>query len=242
MNIESNKSLEVSDELLNAFVDNELDAEEKSRLLNHMVEDASGQLRERVCQLWQLKELVRSAYPQPEKALPSRNKRGGTAFGRYSQALAASLMLTLGTALGWFAHEGGQRTSAGQNLAARQSAEGKVILHLASSDPGKLKAALDEAEELSQRRDRTGSPVQVELVANEGGLTLFRADVSPYARRIESMNKTHENITFIACNNTIGTLRKAGVEVKLLPHVEVSPSVIDEILTRVQHGWTYVRI
>jgi intracellular sulfur oxidation DsrE/DsrF family protein len=241
MNIESNKALEVSDELLNAFVDNELDAEEKSRLLNHMVEDASGQLRERVCQLWQLKELVRSAYPQQENALSPPNKRSGTNFGRYSQALAASLMLALGAALGWFANEG-QGTSAGQNLAARQMTEGKVILHLASSDPGKLKAALDEAEEMSQRRDRTGSPMQVELVANEGGLTLFRADVSPYARRIETMNKTHENITFVACNNTIGTLRKAGVDVRLLPYVEITPSVVDEILRRVQHGWTYVKI
>jgi len=244
MSAENSKTFEVSDELLNAFVDDELDAAEKSRLLDRMVNDASAQLRSRVCQLWHLKELVRNAYPQEEALAPLSEKRGaprGLPLRRYSQALAAGLVLSMGAAMGWFAHEG-KGTPPGLGLTAGQMAGGKIILHVAFADSKRFEAALNEAEELSQGRDRSGSPVQVELVANEGGLNLFRADVSPYADRIEAIGKAHQNVSFLACNNTIEKLRSSGTSVRLLPHVVVAPSVAERIMTRVQHGWTYIQV
>ncbi|MDD5296842.1 MAG: hypothetical protein PHU46_08010 [Rhodocyclaceae bacterium] len=228
----------VSDELLNAFVDDELDAAEKTRLLNKMAEDTG--LRERVCQLWQVKELLRGAYPL--QANPAgRNKRTGLPPGRYGRALAAGLMLAVGSAMGWIAHSEHDGRG-GLQLSARQMAEGKVILHLASSDPDRLKVALDEAEELSREHDKSGKPVQIELLANDAGLALVRADTSPYAERVEALIKAHGNLSFLACNNGIEKLRTAGVEVRLLPHVAVAPSALDQIMMRLQQGWTYVQV
>jgi hypothetical protein len=232
------KTGEVSDELLNAFVDDELDAAEKARLLNRMA-DNSG-LRERVCQLWQIKEQVRSAYPLQGVPVVERKKRASP-LSRASQALAASLVLSLGAAMGWLAH-GEQSSAVGLQLTARQMADGKVILHLASSDPERLKAALDEAEELSQEHDKSGHFVQVELLVNDGGLNLVRADASPYASRIAALTQAHGNLSFLACNNGIEKLRAAGVDVKLLPHVAIAHSALDQIMMRLQQGWTYVPV
>jgi intracellular sulfur oxidation DsrE/DsrF family protein len=232
------KTREVSDELLNAFVDDELDAAEKARLLNRMAE--SPGLRERICQLWQIKEQVRGAYPL--QGAPTKGRKNlASPLGRYSQALAASLVLAVGAALGWIAHDE-QGGRAGLHLTERQVAEGKVILHLASSDPDRLKATLDEAEALSQEHDKSGRPVRVEVLANGGGINLLRASVSPYAERVESLAKQHSNLSFLACNTAIERLRENGADVRLLPHVAIAPSALDQIMMRLQQGWTYVQV
>jgi hypothetical protein len=232
------KTCEVSDELLNAFVDDELDAAEKARLLNRMADSAA--LRERVCQLWQIKEQVRSAYPVLGAPTTGR-KTLGSSLSRTRQALAASLVLAVGAAMGWLAHDE-QSSPAGLQLTARQVAEGKVILHLASSDPERLKAALDEAETLSQEHDKSGRPVRVELLTNGGGIDLLRADVSPYAERIETLSRAHANLSFLACASAIEKARASGADVTLLPHVAIAPSALDQIMMRLQQGWTYVQV
>lgn len=229
---------EVSDELLNAFADNELDAEEKARLLDLMV--ANPGLRARVCQHWQLKELVRGAFPPAAAALPP--KRGFSSRLR-GMALAASLLLTLGVSLGWMVRGNGVQPSVpGLALNAAQVGAGRVILHLGSSDPDRIKAALDEAEHLARGRDLSGRPVQVELLVNGDGLDLVRADVSAFADRIASLNAAHHNLKFIACNNTIEMLRLQGVNVDLLPDVTVAPSALGEVMTRLRQGWTYIQV
>ena len=234
-----NTEREVSDELLNAFADNELDAEEKERLLNLMVADPA--LKARVCQHWQLKEMVRGAFPLPASAaLPPRRAPGG----RFRLlALAASVLVTLGVAAGWFAR--GSEDARLQPALALNAAEvgaGRVILHLGSSSPDRVKAALDEAEHLARGHDLSGKPVQVELLVNGDGLDLVRADVSVYADRIASLHASHHNLKFIACNNTIEVLRAQGVNVDLLPDITVAPSALGEVMTRLRQGWTYIQV
>ncbi len=230
---------DVSDDLLNAFADGELDAAEKARLLHLMAGD--GALRGRVCQLWQVKEMVRGAYPQVPAGEPPQ--RRSSRLQRWGIALAALVVLAVGLMGGWIAREeaGGSRL-AGLQLYARQMDEGKVVLHIASAAPDRLKTTLDEADELAQSHDRSGHPVQVEVVANGDGLALLRADLSPYADRIAALGKAHGNLRFIACNNAIQLQRMSGQEVMLLPDVAVAPSALDEIMMRLQQGWAYVRV
>ena len=229
----------VSDEMLNAFVDDELDATEKARLLELMAADAT--LRGRVCQLWQVKEMVRGAWPAVAPSPPK--VRPPSRFQRYSQALAASLVLTLGALVGWMAHEEKSHPqTSGVQLDARKMDEGKVILHLASNDPDRFQAALDEAEELSRSRDRMGRPVRVELLANAGGINLVRAGGSPHAERIAALQKAYRNLSFTACANAIEQMRLNGVDVRLLPEVHVAPTALDQIMMRLQQGWTYIQV
>jgi intracellular sulfur oxidation DsrE/DsrF family protein len=228
---------DVSDELLNAFADDELDADDKAQLLDRMVADPA--LKGRVCQHWQLKEMVRDAFPLPP-ALPVRRRlMGGRVAG---MALAASVLLVLGASAGWLVRGDAQPPLSGSGLSAAQVGPGRIILHLGSSDPDRIKAALDQADHLARGRDLSGHPVQVELLMNGDGLDLVRADVSAYADRIASLHAAHHNLKFIACNNTIEMLRLQGVNVDLLPDVALAPSALAEVMTRLRQGWTYIQV
>lgn len=87
-----------SDEFLNAFVDNQLDPEEKSRAYADLSRDAA--LNHQVCELRKLHDLVQLAYrdpPAPPVRAPAKTgtRRPGWRFG-----VAATVLLTLGVALG----------------------------------------------------------------------------------------------------------------------------------------------
>jgi len=232
---------EVSVELLNAFVDNELDAAEKSRVLERIAADA--ELRARVCELWQLKEMVRGAYPEDVASMASRRTARRSRIPRFAQALAATVVLTFGAVAGWLMH--GERDigrSHGFQLDARQVSDGKIILHLASGDSDRIEAALDEAEMLAKSRDKNGHPMQVELIANGTGLDLLRTGASPYAQRIAAMHDEYANLSFLACNLAIENLRARGVKVNLLPQATIATSALDQIMMRLKQGWLYLQV
>ncbi len=88
----------------------------------------------------------------------------------------------------------------------------------------------------------SGRTIEVELVANRGGLKMLRSDTSPHADRIARLRAEHPNLALIACGQTIERLRDSGVEVRLLPGTRVVSSALDQIVTRMSEGWNYVRI
>lgn len=232
----------VSDELLNAFVDGELDSAEKARVLGLIA--GSDELKERVCELWQVKEMVGSAYPRLNKA--AENRRGLRLVSPHlSHALAAGLFLAIGVATGWFVH-GLRAVPAVPSVlhsAAVQPArhESKVVLHIFSGENVRFEAALDEAEELLRAADKLGDEVHLDVVANSEGLRLLQADASPYPERIRTMQRNYRNLNFYACGVTIDKLRRQGVNVQLLPEAVVTPSALDLIMMREKQGWFYIQ-
>jgi hypothetical protein len=87
-----------SDEFLNAFVDNQIDAEEKSQAFIEIGQDEV--LNRQVCELRQLHDLVQLAYREPP-APPARAASGPTARqARLRFGVAASVLLTFGIVLG----------------------------------------------------------------------------------------------------------------------------------------------
>ena len=94
----NNEENHFSDEFLNAFVDDQLDTEEKSRVYLEIGRDET--LNRRVCELRKLRDLVQHAYLNPP-APPARVHAGARArrfnlrFG-----VAASFLLVLGALLG----------------------------------------------------------------------------------------------------------------------------------------------
>lgn len=236
-----NSEPQVTDELLNAFVDGELDSTEKSRLLGLIA--ASDILRNRVCELWQIKEMVGSAYPLVEVARNTR-RAPRRISPRVAHALAAGVILAIGVTTGWLVH--GMR-SAPPALALVQTSErpakheSKVVLHIFSGENVRFEAALDEAEELMRSAGKLGNTVQLDVVANSEGLRLLQAD-SPYPERIKAMQRSYKNLNFYACGITINKLRRRGVDVRLLPEAVITPSALDLIMTREKQGWLYIQV
>lgn len=243
----------ISDEHLNAFVDGQLDADEKSRILSTI--NADEDLSRRACELRRLHDLVQHAYENPPAA-PRRQRLHATGVG-WRQAVAAAVLLAVGGTLGWISRaqqhqplslramyldEEKAFQTAELNQAPLQG-ERKILLHLSSAEPDKLEQALDTAEQLLASYRKLHQPVEIEVVANAGGLDLLRADVSPFADRVRDLQRKYDNLTFLACQTAMSRLRRdQHITPDLLPEALVTPNALEEILNRLQQGWMYISV
>ncbi len=229
---------EISDELLNAFADNELDGAEKAEVLERIAADE--RLRAKVCETWHLKELVRSAHPLSGK---TGDRKKSNRWHILGLPLAACLLLMVGAGSGWLVHE--QYDDAwipGAEMRSIQAKGGRVVLHLVSSDAAEIDKALRKAEQLAAARDRNGGIIQVEMVANGPGIRIMEVGNSGLTSRVTAMRQQHANIRLVACNETMNRMRERGVAITLLPDVDVVPSAIEEIATRIDQGWRYLQV
>ena len=238
---------DISDEFLNSFVDNQLDSDEKTQAFDAISQNDT--LKERVCELRGLKELVQHAYSQPPIYTLS-TVRQPHPWRKPLQALAACLLLLLGGISGWITHSWTSNQFSHELAAIIQSTPGsntttdtrKIIVHLNTSSPMKLKAALDETEGLLENYRRANHQIQIELITNKQGVDLLRSNVSAYKERISLMHEKYPNLDFLVCGQTIGKLKNNGENVQLLPHTVTAPSAADQINKRLHEGWGYVRI
>lgn len=239
----------VSDESLNAFIDGEFDVAESESLIARMRDDPD--LAQRVGTLRSLQSMVRLAYAEPPvsrgwvaPAAPRRQFMQRCAFG--------CLILLAGLSGGWALRSLEPQTAAVvpaivksdyQTVSlARVADPNRVMLHIDSAAPDKMQAVLDQAERFLDEAERQGRSVQLEVIANSHGLGLLRAGISPYADRIARMEKRHASLQFIACSQSIARFRHEGQNVVLLPAAKAAPTALGQIVTRLQQGWTYVRV
>ena len=237
---------------LDALVDGELAADERVLALARLESDAA--FKADACDLRLLKERVKSAYAEPP-AVPvnsRRSLRDHAAASRTNhrlQALAAALLLAVGLGTGWSMRDFATTAPvfdriAGwpegyQPIALTQAIDqNKIILHLDSGDTGRLGKVLDLADQVLARQPAA----RIEIIVNSYGLNLLRADVTPLASRIESMARRHANLSFVACGQTVARLKREGVTVALVPEAQTASSAINQITTRMGHGWVYVKV
>lgn len=239
----------VSDEMLHAFIDGELDVSESEALIARMREDK--ELAQRVCALRSLQSMVRLAYVEPPAAA-GRLARAAPRRQLLRRCTFGCAILIAGMSGGWAlrgldaqtvaaapaAGQGGYQTVS----LAREADPNRVILHLDSAAPDKMEAVLDEAERLLDEAERQGRVMQLEVIANSRGIDLLRAGVSPHAVRMAGMKQRHANLRWVACGQSLARFAGEGQKVELLPATRTAPTAIGEIVTRLQEGWTYVRV
>lgn len=246
----------ISDEILNAFVDDQMDPDERGDVFEAINRDR--RLTERACELTQLRSMVQFAYRDCPKP---RHLRPPPRYRNLLRGLAAAVLLALGGLLGWTLHTGSANAGLLNNAAleriahrdgsflvsrigATQPAHGvrHVLLHLTSSSPQRMKLALDEIRELMGMFPR--DELQVEVVTNGGGVNLLRANVSPFKNRVEAMMRKYPNLSFLACSSTVARLKRqlGNKAVDLIPDTRVGPTAVHEIVTRLQEGWIYIKV
>lgn len=249
-----------SDELLNALVDGQLAPEDAERIYAQMQQNP--ELTRRVCELRTVREMVRIAYSQPPMAGNRRQVESGVVRSHWPRvgammvsrsrvAALAALPLVLGVVIGWFLHgtSGLPQRSIARLEAGGIHAQGtegrgtRVLFHVSSADTTRIKATLDEVENVLNLYRQRGLEVRVEVLSNGPGLGLLRVGTSPYPERIVGMMRAYKNLTFVACQNTIDRLRREnGIKARLLPGTTVTESGVVEILLRQQQGWSYIQI
>ena len=234
-----NKDEHISEEQLNAFVDGELDSEERSCVFNEA--EQSAELEQRLCQQRKIKELVKHAYrdvPEPRRLLTGRRTRGSM----LGLAVAASVLLVLGIVTGQLMprffdqnlHPGGPTA----NTRAVTGME-NYILHVVSGEPEKMQFALQQARVLLDSAD-PDNPRRVEIVANEQGLDLLRSDVTLFSDEIRALSQ--ENVMFYACSKAMERLEEKGIEVRLVPEAIPGYTALDRVVERMQDGWQYIKL
>jgi intracellular sulfur oxidation DsrE/DsrF family protein len=241
------EKIRVSDEMLGAFVDGQLDGPEWASVAQAI--EGDGQLREEVCRLRALKEMIRHSYAVPAAARRPRGRSTGPGW----LALAAA-SLTFAVA-GWFGHArydrphlldaasayalSGDWHSLRSDWGSLQ--DGKVLVHVSSAGREALTAAVDEIEDLLRDAKAAKRQLQVEIVANGPGLDLLRADDAALAGRLVALRRQYPHLGFVACNQTIERRRAAGKPVELVAGTVVAPSALHEVVERLRAGWIYVR-
>jgi len=236
-----------SDEHLNAYLDNQLDAEERSQLLEELRRDQ--ELAARVCKLQKVQDMVQLAYHNVASEQPIR--AGRRWHLHFAQAASALLILGLGLSVGWFTNDAFSRPASLFELA--QSAqvatepqpddELKLMLHVNSDDPARLKTVLEEAEYLLRTSRNKQRKLRIEIMANGEGLKLLQQGNTPYVKKVQSLSGKYENVRFMACRIALNRYQEEnGIQLQLLPNVDVIPSAMQEALLRQREGWTYLRI
>lgn len=235
----SNEEQKFSDEFINAFVDDQLTPEEKAQVYARL--SGNEALSRQICELRKTRDLVQLAYKEPP--MPTRDLATLSTGRKFGLGVAAGFMLAIGGITGWFLHQ----PSANQVAAVAQQAPGedvpaKVLFHVSDGHADHLKNVLDDVEELMQHYRLSHQKARVEVITNGEGLSLLLAGISPYAERIQKMQKEYHDLTFVACQNTIDRYQQElGFTAKLLPGVVVIDSGVAQIMRRQHQGWAYIQ-
>jgi len=233
--------MKFSAEMISAYADGELQGSEKTEFENELQNDA--ELQQAVEDVRALKLQLQKTY---QNVVPPAKLQYSTSNYRYAM-YAVFFVLTF--TVGWFS---GGMHSATENLAQSNimnpsmkkivEQPGKYILHISVRDKAKYKQTLDQAELLMANYQSKEQNIQLEIIANAGGLDLFREDVSPYVQRVKQLQDRYPNIKFIACSNAVARLRERGEEANLINSVHQGATAIDQVVKRVHQGWSYIKI
>lgn len=242
-------SRDFSDDKLNMFIDEQLDSDEMNEI--HQVSLDDKELRERICQLRAVRELVGYAYSTDVPASKYADSQQRQSSSIFAKAIAASVTLVVGVFLGWetyhYSPQAIDEVSAENtfqyvaNHVAVDHGNRKIILHIDSGDLQVVNAALNEADHLLATYKKANVPMKLDVITNKGGINMLRADVSPYVERIQKLI-SDDDVSFFACERSIAKANKReGVEIKLLPGVEADKSARDLIPERIEKGWVYIK-
>ena len=239
---------DITEDKLNLFIDQELDSDEMNEIHKLMLNDKN--LREQVCQLKAVRELVGYAYSEVP---PSRydNERNKVSQQVFPKAIAASVMLLVGVLLGWTTYE--YSPNAIQAVSAQNTfqyvanhvvaghGQRKIVLHIDSSDVQVVNAALNEADQLLATYRKTNTPMKLDIVTNKAGINILRPGMSPYIGRIQGLI-SDDNVDVYACNRSIAkALKEEGVEIVMMQGVAKDKSARELIPQRLEKGWVYIK-
>ncbi|VAW62445.1 hypothetical protein MNBD_GAMMA11-3130 [hydrothermal vent metagenome] len=239
--------MKFSNEMISAYADGELQGNEKIEFEKELQLDA--QLCQALDDLYILKMQLKDAYEGVDTVAPVEQVSTNYSFAAYL------VFLIVAFSSGWISsdlmHSSGVVADTGtaqvvqeKRIVSVTEKSGKYILHIGQRDNARFKKALDEAEALMARYKNNRQDIELEIIANAGGLDLFRKGATPYAERVKQISARYPGIRFIACANAIERLREKGLELNLINTVQHddTTTAIDQIVKRVHEGWRYIKI
>ena len=241
---------DITEDKLNLFIDEQLDSDEMNEIREALLDNK--ELREQVCQLKAVRELVGYAYSEVPAAPRFENSHQKRSISILGRAVAASLTLVVGVVLGWSTYQ--YSPNAIQAISAENTfqyvanhvkvehGKRKIVLHIDSSDLQVVNAALNEADQLLATYHKANTPMELDIITNKTGINILRPGMSPYITRIKQLIDDNDDVAVYACNRSIAkALKKEGVEIVLMPGVTKDKSARELIPQRLEKGWVYIK-
>ncbi len=253
------ESLPISDEILSAYIDGEIDGDELDRII--AMEAADKSLAARICEMRKLKGVVKAARsPEPEyissnqlKKLKNKNhlsfKRKRIIVG----GLAASLALVfMGMISGFIdlVHPDARNHSEmisidEKRLLAEVSKKPNInlVMHLKSKDLSQAELFLNLLESALIKLTNNKNNLHVEVIVSGPGLHLLQTNSLLDRNKIRLLKQKYQNLTFLACGKTLQNLQeKSGKEIQIIDEAMLIASGPQWVKKRKASGWSYFLI
>lgn len=234
----------ISDEQLNAFLDNQLDEDERAHIMERIQADKG--LASKLCELRQVKEMTSLAYSENTvpKVKPAHSSPGFSTPRNF--AIAVSIALCFGFAIGLLTNKFSTTTDPyafylASEIQADSIQNNKILMHIDTMDSKRVHSAIVLLEQILLQHRQNPSKLRLEVVANSEGINFLKSN-SPYADRIRELANHNQNVSFLACGIAMQRASIAeGEPVQILPDARRIDAAIKRILSRVNDGWAYIK-
>ena len=243
---------EYSDEHISAYIDGELDNDERARLLFDEQEDAA--LAQRVNEVRMLKEKIQLAYPELPDKNATKTSFNFTTFTHHHRTLVASLfILTAVSAMFTYNMSkddnlilAKQLIKNTQPISANSINDAidthkHVVIHVSQYDPRNFTEIVNHIETLLYQRNNDKS-FSIEIVANGRGLKALDIETSIHAERISQLAKQFNSLEIVACAKSLAQLAEEGDPIQLMKSIMITPSAAHQISKRINEDWFYLKV
>lgn len=240
-----------SKEMLNAFVDDELDEKERQDIINDQVEDQT--LAETICEIRIIKDMVRAARPNSEMIKINASVPPQHYFGKWFVAaslvmvlfsFSASTVLDINSETVIAYSKPASYSDVSDLIYAQQEPQVlKLVLHLTVSDDKAAMKLFNQIDELLEYSNANSRHVQVQVVASGQGVRILQQGESRYQDRIKQISTQYDSIEFVACQRSMSKLaNNKNLAIRIVPEVLVTNSGPDLIKRRQKQGWATIII
>jgi intracellular sulfur oxidation DsrE/DsrF family protein len=239
-----------SDEYISAYIDGELDSEERTRLLYD--EQTDEVLAQRINQTRMLKEKIQLAYADIRNGKDEKKSFSCSAFISRHQALAASLLIVSVAAMLTYSISNNDSLILAKQLIQNSQPiavnsiddvigdNSRVIINISQYQSQTFSDTVKNIEALLQSRKNT--PFLLEIVASGQGLKALDTDTSLYAEKISLLAKQFDNLEVVACAKSLAKLAAQGDPIQLMKSIMITPSAAEQVAKRTGTGWLYLKI
>lgn len=119
----------------------------------------------------------------------------------------------------------------------------RIAFQVSDNNEGTFKKVMNNVSNLSKNLLAAGKEYEIEVVAYNAGLHLFREDTTSEADRVKSFTDAIPNLTLSACGNTIkGMTKQAGGKAPpIFDNVRVVPAGVVRLYELDQEGYFVIR-
>lgn len=246
-----NNQFQHSDEHINAYVDGELDNDERARLL--FDEQHDTELAQRISDARALKEKVQLAYADISTNETRKKLFSCTAHASRSRFLVASIAtLAIVTTTLLFNTNNHDiqaakllikktQTITPDKISAAIGNNHKIVINLSMYQPKIFDSTIASIEALLLEHS-TDKSFAIEVVANKNGLKALDTKTSIHAERISLLAKRYNNLDIVACAKSMAHLADSGNPIKLMKDILVTPSAAEQVAKRMGGGWIFLKL